>query len=139
MGKLCSRIMVSPLVKPTINKKRTKKFVRFQSYNFMRVPESWRKPVGIDGRYRRRFKGLQPQPKIGYGSNKKTKHMMPDGFYKFPVSNVSDLELLMMQNRKYAAEIASNVSTRKRKEIVERALQLNIKVTNGNARMRSEE
>ena len=27
-------------------------------------------------------------PSIGYGTNKKTKHMMPDGFYKFTISNV---------------------------------------------------
>ena len=27
-------------------------------------------------------------PNIGYGSNKKTRHMMPNGFYKFVVNNV---------------------------------------------------
>jgi len=39
-----------------------------------------------------------------------------------------ELELLLMHNRKYAAEIAHSVSIRKRKEIVERAAQLNINV-----------
>merc|ERR1712216_608756 len=136
---VASIVMVSPLNKTPIVKKRTKKFIRFQSDTQMRVPSSWRKPKGIDGRQRRKFKGLLRMPTVGLGSNKKTKHLMPDGFLKFPVSNVKDLELLMMQNRHYAAEIAHNVSTRKRKEIVERALQLNIKVTNGNARLRSEE
>lgn len=91
--------MVQPLKKPTIVKKRTKKFARFQSDTKMRVPSSWRKPHGIDCRMRRKFKGNAPMPNAGYGSNKKTRHMLPSGFYKFLVHNVKDLELLMMQNR----------------------------------------
>jgi len=63
-------------------------------------------------------------PKIGYGSNKKTRDLMPNGFKKFVVSNVKDLELLLMHNRTYAAEIAHNVSSKKRIEIVERAKQV---------------
>ena len=45
----------------------------------------------------------------------------------------------MMSNRRYAAEIAHHVSSRKRKDIIERAQQLDIKVLNPNARVRSQE
>lgn len=37
---------------------------------------------GIDNRVRRRFKGQYLMPSIGYGSNKKTRHMLPNGFRK---------------------------------------------------------
>ena len=128
-----------PLTRRRNKHKKVTKFKRFQSDNFMRVKESWRKPKGIDGRVRRRFKGTIRMPKIGYGTDKRTKNMLPNGFFKFLVYRVQDLELLLMHNRKYCAEIAHNVSVRKRKEIVERADQLGVRVTNGTAKLRSEE
>merc|ERR1712080_431446 len=130
---------IKPLKKPKIVKKRTKKFIRHQSDRYLRVAENWRKPRGIDNRVRRRFKGQYLMPSIGYGSDKKTRHMCPDGFKKVVVNNVKELELMMMQNRIYSAEIAHCVSSKKRKQIIERAQQLAIKVTNPNARVRSEE
>jgi ribosomal protein L32E len=96
--------------------------------------------------------------KIGYGSNKKTRHLLPSGLKKFLVYNVRELELLLMHNKSYAAEIAHNVSSRNRVVILERcdawamlctlqltpwvsfrAKALGLKVTNPAARLRSEE
>ncbi|KAG8234198.1 hypothetical protein J437_LFUL007358 [Ladona fulva] len=130
---------ITPVYKPKIVKKRTKKFIRHQSDRYVKLRRNWRKPKGIDNRVRRRFKGQYLMPSIGYGSCKKTKHMLPNGFRKVLVHNVKELEVLMMQNRRYCAEIAHAVSSKKRKAIVERAQQLSIRVTNGNARLRSEE
>nr|ABW23231.1 ribosomal protein rpl32 [Eurythoe complanata] len=130
---------IRPLVKHKIVKKRTKKFIRHQSDRYKKIRTNWRKPKGIDNRVRRRFKGQFLMPSIGYGSAKKTRHVCPDGFKKFLVHNVKELEVLMMQNRTFSAEISSSVSSKKRKAIVERAQQLAIKVTNPFARLRSEE
>ncbi|EDL03443.1 mCG140709 [Mus musculus] len=126
-----------PLVKPKIVKKRTKKFIRHQSDRYVKIKRNWRKPRGIDHRVRRRGQILMPN--IGYGSNKKTKHTLPSSFRKFLVHNVKELEVLLMCNRSYCAEIAHKVSSKNRKAIVERAAQLAIRVTNPNARLRSEE
>jgi large subunit ribosomal protein L32e len=128
-----------PALKPRILKKRMKVFIRHQSDRYVKVKEHWRKPKGIDNRVRRRFKGQYLMPNIGYGSARKTRHMLPTGFLKVLVHNVKELEMLMMQNRKYCAEIAHGVSSKKRKTIVERAQELSIRVTNANARLRSED
>ncbi|KAL8905864.1 MAG: hypothetical protein Q9207_002384 [Kuettlingeria erythrocarpa] len=121
-----------------IVKKRTKRFNRHQSDRFMCVDPSWRKPKGIDNRVRRRFKGQAAMPSIGYGSNKKTRHMMPSGHKAFLVNNTADVDLLLMHNKTYAAEIAHAVSSRKRVEIVARAKQLGVKITNAKARVTTE-
>ncbi|KAI9198974.1 hypothetical protein LWI28_025330 [Acer negundo] len=67
--------------------------------------------------------------KESQGADKKTHHYLPNGFKKFVVHNARELELLMMHNRTYYAEIAHDVSTKKRREIVERASQLDVVVT----------
>jgi large subunit ribosomal protein L32e len=131
---------VTPIEKRKIIKKRTHKFIRHQGDEFSRISRpTWRRPKGIDSRVRRQFRGTLPMVSIGYGSNKKTKHLLPSGFLKFRVSNVKELELLLMHNRRYAAEIAHDVAIQKRKLIVARALELNILVTNRNAKLRTEE
>ncbi|KAM5309435.1 large ribosomal subunit protein eL32-like [Glossophaga mutica] len=129
-----------PLVKPKIVKKRTKKFIWHQSDRYVKIKQNWWKPRGIDNRVRRRFKGQLLMLNIGYGNNKKTKHMLPSGFRKFLVRNIKELEVLLMCNKCYCAEIAHNVSSKNRKAIVERAAQLAIRVTtNPYARLRSKE
>merc|ERR1712021_297093 len=125
-----SAAMVQPLVKHKIVHKKTTKFKRLQCDRKVTVKESWRRPKGIDCRHRRKFKGTVPMPNIGYGTDKRYKHVLPCGF--------KELDMLMMHNRTYAAEIAHDVGARKRKEIVERAKQLNVNVLNGKARLRTE-
>ncbi|KAI5299063.1 60S ribosomal protein L32 [Ascosphaera atra] len=121
-----------------IVKKHKKTFRRHQSDRFKCVPESWRKPKGIDNCVRRRFRGTAAMPKIGYGSNKKTRHMIPSGHKIFLVKNPKDVELLLMHNRTYAAEIAHAVSSKKRVDIISKAKALGVKITNPKGRVTTE-
>jgi ribosomal protein L32E len=41
---------------------------------------------------------------IGYGSNRKTRHLMPSGHKAFLVNNSRDVDLLLMHNGTFAAE-----------------------------------
>ena len=50
---------------------------------------------------------------------------MPNGFRRFVVSNPKDVELLMMHNNTFAAEVAHNVSSKKRIEILDKCVSQN--------------
>jgi len=64
--------------------------------------------------------------------------MMPSGHRAFLVHNPGDVDVLLMHNRTYAAEIAHAVSSRKRIEIIAKAKALGVKVTNAKARVTKE-
>ena len=57
---------------------------------------------------------MYKMPNIGYGSASTTRHMMPSGFRKVLVHNIKELEVLMMSNKTYCAEIARGVAAKNR-------------------------
>lgn len=122
-------------VAPKIVKKYAKKFKRHHSDRYHRVAENWRKQKGIDSCVRRRFRGTIPQPNIGYGSDKRTKYLNPSGLKAYVVRNVKDLDVLLLHSKTHAAEIAHNVSSKNRVEIVTKAKSLGVKVTNPKGRV----
>lgn len=131
--------MAASLPHPKIVKKHKKQFRRQQAHQFKRIARTgYRKDKGIDGCVRRRFRGVMTEPKIGFGSNKRTRHMMPSGHKCFRVCNPSDVELLLLHTKTFAAEIAGNVSSKKRVAILEKAKALGVKVTNPQGRLRQE-
>ena len=109
-------------------KSRKPEFIRQESWRYVRVKESWRRPRGIDSKMRLRKKGRPPLVSIGYRGPKLARGLHPTGFKEVIVYNVKDLESVNPDVE--AIRIASTVGRRKRLEIIKRADELGIKVLN---------
>ncbi|KAI5180473.1 large subunit ribosomal protein L32e [Nematocida sp. AWRm80] len=128
-------LKTTPVVKFIKVKKTTREFNRFQSDQFKRLSKSWRRPKGIDNRVRKGIRGVMTMPKIGFKGDKLVRFILPNGFRKVLINNVKDLEALISLNRVYCGEIAKTVGAKKRVEIVKRAADLGIVLTNGEAKL----
>ncbi|MEK0318282.1 MAG: 50S ribosomal protein L32e [Nitrosopumilus sp.] len=104
-------------------------FKRPESWRYKRLQTTWRKPKGIDSHQRKqKSRGRPGIVKIGYGGPKIAKGLHPSGFTDNLVYNVGDLEKL---NPKIdGVRIGHAVGTKKRKEIVTKALGKKFKVFN---------
>ncbi|MEM3615075.1 MAG: 50S ribosomal protein L32e, partial [Candidatus Methanomethylicia archaeon] len=98
------------------------------SFRLKRIRESWRKPKGLDDKHRLQVKGYPSIVKVGYRSPRKIRGLHPSGYIEKIVYRVEDLEGL--DANKYAIRIASNVGRRKRKEIIEKATEMGLKILN---------
>lgn len=61
---------------------------------------------------------------VSYMLSSQTRHLLPSGLKKLLVSNVREVDLLLMHNKSFAAEIAHNVSSRKRTAMLERCVDI---------------
>jgi len=77
-------------------------------------------------------------PKIGSKQDHKTRHTLANGFKKLLITCEKDMELLLMNNRIYCGEIAQGICVGKRLRIVQRAKELNVKLTNAQAKAKKE-
>ena len=100
--------MVNSLNKVKIVKKRRKTFQRHYSDRLKRLDKgSWRCPKGIDSEVRRRYKGAELMPNVGYGSNAKTRHMRPNGLYTFRINNLKVSSANEQTRRRMRLELAN--------------------------------
>ena len=104
------------------------KFVRQESWRYDRLAENWRKPKGKDNKMRRQVSGVPPLVKVGYRGPKISRGLHPSGYLDVLVYNIHDLEKLNPKND--AARISRTVGKLKRKEIISRSLELDIKILN---------
>jgi len=108
------------------------KFVRQESWRYIRLAENWRKPKGVDNKMRKQVSGVPPLVKVGYRGPKSARGLHPSGYRDRLIHNIRDLEKL--DPKIDAARIGHTVGRRKRIDIVSRANALGVKVLNrGNA------
>ncbi len=104
-------------------------FVRPESWRYKRLQTTWRKPKGIDHHQRKqKSRGRPGLVKVGYGGPKRSRGLHPSGYTDNLVHNAADLEKL--DPKTDGVRFGHGVGTKKRKEIMARAIEGKFKIFN---------
>jgi large subunit ribosomal protein L32e len=109
-------------------KKNKPKFVRPESWRYVRLKETWRHPRGLDHKVRLMYKGWPPAAGTGYGGPKVGRNLHPSGYMEVLVYNVEDLGKVDPATQ--AVRIGHRVGKRKRALILAEARKKKMAVLN---------
>ncbi|AWR97299.1 50S ribosomal protein L32e [Acidianus sulfidivorans JP7] len=114
-------------------KSRLPKFLRYDWDKYFKLErqEKWRRPRGIDNKTRLGYRGFIPLVDPGYRTPKSIRYLHPSGLKQVVVHNVSDLDKIKDKKNEIIVTISSNVGLRKRLDIIRKAKELGLKLTNG--------
>ena len=102
---------------------------RAESWLYKRLETTWRKPKGVDNHQRKqKSRGRPGLVKVGYGGPKISLGLHPSGYTDNLVHNINDLEKL--DPKTDGVRLGHSVGTKKRKEIVTKAIEKKFKVFN---------
>jgi large subunit ribosomal protein L32e len=104
------------------------KFVRQESWRYVRIHPEWRKPKGVDNKVRRQDKGWPPLVRVGYRGPVESRGLHPSGHFEVLVHRPADLDGLVPGRD--VARIGGTVGAKKREQILSRATELGIRVLN---------
>lgn len=104
------------------------KFVRQESWRYVRIHPEWRKPKGIDNKVRRQDKGWPALVRVGYRGPVESRGLHPSGHFEVLVYRPDDLSSLVPGRD--VARIGGTVGAKKREQILSRATELGIRVLN---------
>jgi large subunit ribosomal protein L32e len=104
------------------------KFVRSESWRYVRIKESWRRPRGLDHKMRIKYDGWPPSVGVGYRGPKATKGLHPSGYKEVLVYNADGLKGIDPETQ--AVRIAHAVGKRKKARILAEAKKKEIVILN---------
>ncbi|MDD3042067.1 MAG: 50S ribosomal protein L32e [Methanosarcinaceae archaeon] len=111
-----------------VQKGKKPQFKRTCSHKFKRLDSNWRRPRGLQGKQRRKYKGKGTVAQVGFGSPVAVKGLHPSGYVDVLVANTDDLELVDPAFE--AIRISATVGAKKKALIAEKAGELGIKILN---------
>jgi large subunit ribosomal protein L32e len=118
--------------KPLKARKRAKKkkpdFARSESWRYVKLKESWRRPRGLDHKMRRKIKGWPPTVSVGYKGPKVARGLHPSGYKEVLVHNAK--EISNIDPKTEAARIAHTIGKRKRVQIIAEAKKKKVFILN---------
>jgi large subunit ribosomal protein L32e len=109
-------------------KRRKPEFVRPESWRYMRLKETWRRPRGLDHKIRRKIKGWPAAVSTGYQGPKFARGLHPSGYIEVLVHNTEDLKSIDPKTQ--AIRMAHTVGRRKRTMIIIEARKKRMKILN---------
>jgi large subunit ribosomal protein L32e len=104
------------------------KFVRPESWRYVRLKENWRRPRGLDHKMRLRYRGWPPRVSSGYGRPRATRGLHPSGYREILAYNAEALEGVNPETQ--VVRIAHTVGKRKKARILAEAKKRKIFVLN---------
>jgi len=109
-------------------KKKKPAFVRPESWRYVKLKESWRRPRGLDHKMRRKIKGWPPTVSVGYKGPKVARGLHPSGYKEVLVHNAK--EISNIDPKSEAARIAHTVGKKKRVQIIAEAKKKKVYILN---------
>ncbi|MCP3681151.1 MAG: 50S ribosomal protein L32e [bacterium] len=109
-------------------KKKKPSFKKHDSHKRKELPQKWRKPKGLHAKMRLGKKGYPRCVAVGFGSPKAVKGLTKDGMISVVISSVNDIQNIDPKTQ--VVVIAKNVGLRKKVDIVKKAIEAKLKISN---------
>ncbi len=104
------------------------RFVRQESWRYVRIKPEWRKPKGVDSKIRRQDKGWPALVRVGFRGPVKARGLHPSGHFEVLVQRPADLDRLVPGRD--VARVGRGVGAKKREAILSRAKELGVRIVN---------